>query len=271
MTPVPGGAKWCELLAVVGVSVALATLAVFLLERLAGIDNASAAYLVAVVTAAIVVGTVGAVLASVASFLVYDYLFVMPTHTFTVSDPAEWLSLILLLFVGIVVGQLTAMQRARARAAEDRAREAHALFAVSRALVTRDTTQAGLASVAEVVRPQAAMSRVWMTLGADDASERIVADTDSGSPAGPAHARARPAAVGAAERRGVLPLGPCPPARRAQARALGSRRLPRAGRGLRGGARLDLRGAGTRLRRADHGRDPSPGLGSRPGRPGGGP
>jgi two-component system sensor histidine kinase KdpD len=171
-----------ELLAVVGVSVALATLAVVLLERLAGIDNASAAYLVAVVTAAIVVGTVGAVLASVASFLVYDYLFVMPTHTFTVSDPAEWLSLILLLFVGIVVGQLTAMQRARARAAEDRAREAHALFAVSRALVTRDTTQAGLASVADVVRPQAAMSRVWVTLGADDASERLVADTDRGSP-----------------------------------------------------------------------------------------
>ena len=171
-----------ELLAVVGVSVALATLAVVLLERLAGIDNASAAYLVAVVTAAIVVGTVGAVLASVASFLVYDYLFVMPTHTFTVSDPAEWLSLILLLFVGIVVGQLTAMQRARARAAEDRAREAHALFAVSRALVTRDTTRAGLASVADVVRPQAAMSRVWVTLGADDASERLVADTDSGSP-----------------------------------------------------------------------------------------
>lgn len=168
-----------ELAAVTGASVILATAAVALLEGTLGVANASAVYLVAVVATAIIAGTVGAVLASLASFLLYDYLFVAPAHTLTVSDPAEWLSLILLLFVGIVVGQLTAMQRARARAARDRELEARALFAVSRALVRRDSTEEGLVAVAEVLRPQAAMSRVWMTLGADDASERLVADTDS--------------------------------------------------------------------------------------------
>jgi two-component system, OmpR family, sensor histidine kinase KdpD len=158
-------------------SVGLATLAVALIEGLLEVDTASAVYLVAVVVTAIGAGTLGAVIASVASFLIYDWFFVAPYHTFTVSDPAEWLALVLLLFVGIVVGQLAAMQRARARAAEEREREARALFAVSRALVTRDSMRAGLAAVAEVLCHQLSLSRVWLTLGADDAGERTIADT----------------------------------------------------------------------------------------------
>jgi two-component system sensor histidine kinase KdpD len=127
------------------------------------------------------------VLTSVASFLLYDYLFVIPYHTLTVEDPQEWLSLVLLLFVGIVVGQLAAMQRARARVAQEREHEARALSVVSRSLVTRDSTQGGLATVAEVLRPESAMTRVWIALGADDASERTVADSGSGeAPALPA-------------------------------------------------------------------------------------
>jgi two-component system sensor histidine kinase KdpD len=163
-------------------SVVLATVAVALIEDVVEVDDASSMYLVAVVVTAIGSGTLGAVLASVASFLLYDWFFVDPHHTLTVSDPAEWLGLVLLLFVGIVVGQLAAMQRARARAAEEREREARALFAVSRALVTRDSMAAGLAAVAEVLRPQAALSRVWLTLGADGAGERTVADTHATSP-----------------------------------------------------------------------------------------
>jgi two-component system sensor histidine kinase KdpD len=118
----------------------------------------------------------------VASFLLYDYLFVVPYHTLTVEDPEEWLSLVLLLFVGIVVGQLAALQRARARVAQEREHEARALAVVSRSLVTRDSTQGGLATVAAVLCPEAAMSRVWIALGADDASERTLADTGSGEP-----------------------------------------------------------------------------------------
>jgi len=178
------------LTAVAFTAVGLATVAVALLESVVGIANASAIYLVAVVVTAVIAGTLGAVITSLASFLLYDYLFVVPYHTLTVEDPEEWLSLVLLLFVGIVVGQLTSMQRSRARAAEAGEHEARALFAVSRSLVTRDSTQGGLATVAEVLRPEAAMSRVWVTLGADDASERTVADTGSGeTPALPAVVR----------------------------------------------------------------------------------
>ena len=59
-------------------AVGLATLIVALMESIVEIDDASAVYLVAVVVTAIGSGTLGAVLASVASFLLYDWFFVAP-------------------------------------------------------------------------------------------------------------------------------------------------------------------------------------------------
>ena len=53
----------------------------------------------------------------VAAFLLYNYLFVEPRYTLAISEPAELINLFLLLFVGIVVGQLAALQRARAETA----------------------------------------------------------------------------------------------------------------------------------------------------------
>jgi two-component system sensor histidine kinase KdpD len=158
-------------------SLALATLVIALLQSL-GVPNASAVYLAAVVATAFVAGTWGAVVAAVASFLLYDYLFVLPLYTFTVADPGEWLNLIVLLFIGIVVGQLVALQRSRAEIAIAREREARALFQVSRALATRTSTPAVLPTIADILRTETAMRRIWVALGPDDARERVAADTD---------------------------------------------------------------------------------------------
>ena len=51
---------------------------------------------------------------------------------------------VVLLFVGIVVGELAALQRRRTEIAQAREREAVALFRVSRALATRESTPAVL-------------------------------------------------------------------------------------------------------------------------------
>ncbi len=56
-------------------------------------------------------GTWGAVISAFAAFLLYNFLFVEPTLTLTVAQPGELVNLVLLLFVGIVVGQLVALQR----------------------------------------------------------------------------------------------------------------------------------------------------------------
>ena len=160
-----------RLVAVAVASLAAATLAISLLQS-AGLENASAVYLAAVVATAFVAGTWGAIVAAVAAFLLYDFLFVLPLYTLTVSDPNEWLNLIVLLFVGIIVGQLVAIQRSRTQIAKAREREALALFQVSRALATRESTPAVLPVIVGILRDETAMTRVWVSLGADDASER---------------------------------------------------------------------------------------------------
>ena len=145
-----------RLVAVATASLAVATLAISLLQS-AGLENASAVYLAAVVATAFVAGTWGAIVAAVAAFLLYDFLFVLPLYTLTVSDPNEWLNLIVLLFVGIIVGQLVAIQRSRTQIAKAREREARALFQVSRALATRESTPAVLPVIVGILRDEAAM------------------------------------------------------------------------------------------------------------------
>ena len=164
-------------------ALAAATGLVWLLETRFDILNASPVYLLAVVITALVSGTVGALLAAVSGILIYDYLFTHPFQTFAISDPAEWINLILLLFVGLVVGQLTALERARAVTAETREREARELFLVSRALATRSSTTGVLSEIAEVLRREAGLRAVWFALGPDDASERVVAVAGEGGPA----------------------------------------------------------------------------------------
>lgn len=165
-------------LAVAVVSLTAATLIVALLESYVGVASASAVYLVAVVATAIVGGAPGAVVSSVASFLLYDFFFTFPYHTLTIRDPGEWLSVILLLFVGIVVGQLAALQRSRTADARAGEREARALFQVSHALATRESTAEVLPTIAHILRDETRMDRVWIALG-EDAPERVAADTGS--------------------------------------------------------------------------------------------
>ena len=132
------------------VSLGLATAVVSVLEDVIGVSNASAVYLVAVVASGVASGTWAAVTVAIGAFLVYNYFFTDPLYTFTISDPGVLLSVVLLLFVGIVVGQLAAMQRSRAEFALAREREARAAFGVSRVLATRESTPQALAQIADV-------------------------------------------------------------------------------------------------------------------------
>src|SRR4051794_12980852 len=149
-------------------TLAVATIVVGLLQDVLGVPNPSAVYLVAVVATAIVSGTPGAIATAVASFVLYNYLFTEPRYTLSMHEPGVWLSVVLLLFVGIVVGQLAALQRSRAEQAQAREREARALFAVSRGLSTRQSIDGALPGVARELETEAHMDRVWITLGPGD-------------------------------------------------------------------------------------------------------
>ena len=160
-------------------SLAASSVAVYFLEGSAGVPNAAPAYLVAVVVVGLTAGTIAAVTTAVGAFLLYDFLFVHPVHTLVVADPGEWLNLLLLLFVGVVVGRLTAIQRERAEAASRREAEARALFRVSRRLALAESTEAALPELVAVLVSESSFGRAWLALG-PSGRERVVADSGSG-------------------------------------------------------------------------------------------
>ncbi len=175
---------------VVAASLAGATVVVAALEHLVGVAGASSAYLIAVVIAALLAGTAGAIVTAFGSAAIYNFLFTEPKFTFTIHDPGVLLSVVLLLFVGVVVGQLAALQRQRAEAATAREREARAMFDVSRSLATRDTMAAALTEILGVLSSEAMLARAWVTIGSDPAGEVVAADTGQGPvPAQPARVR----------------------------------------------------------------------------------
>ena len=149
---------------------------VWLLEERFGIPDASPVYLLAVVVTALVSGTAGALATAILGILLYDYFFTDPVGTLAMNDPGEVLSLVLLLFVGLVVGQLTALERARTLTAEAREREARELFLVSHALATRSSMTAVVQEIAALLLRATGMSGLWISLGADEASERVAAE-----------------------------------------------------------------------------------------------
>jgi two-component system sensor histidine kinase KdpD len=178
------GARLARVALVAVPALVLATGLVWLLEERLGVLNAAPVYLLAVVATGLLAGTLGALAAAVAGVLLYDFLFVHPLHTLAISDPGEWLNLVLLLFVGLVVGQLTALERARALQAEAREREARELFGVSRALATRSSTTQVLTAVAEQLRLATRTVALWFALGPDDGAERVAALAGAAPPPG---------------------------------------------------------------------------------------
>lgn len=162
-------------------AIAAASGAIALVEAL-GVTHAAPVYLLAVVAVGMRWGTLPAVLTSVASFLVYDFFFVQPLYTFTISNPEEWLNLLLLLAVAVAIGRLVAIQKEHAEQAAQRAREAQALFAVSRALAETRTVEEAAPVVLERLAAATAMDRIWFGLGPTPADEKTIADTAPGAP-----------------------------------------------------------------------------------------
>jgi two-component system sensor histidine kinase KdpD len=171
--------RWVLLAGVGAALVAVAAVGVAFLERGLAIPNASSLFLLAVLVMGVAFGPLPAVAVAVASFLVYDYFFTEPFHALTVSDPVEWLNLLLLLVMGVVVGDLAGRQRSRALAAQVREREARALFRISRELAAVPDVRAVLQPLAQLLLTETDAERVWLTLGTAG-REQLAADTGTG-------------------------------------------------------------------------------------------
>jgi two-component system, OmpR family, sensor histidine kinase KdpD len=114
------------------VAVGAAGVVAKLMERLVHLPDPSMLFLTAVLVTAVTGGLLPSILASILGLLVYDFFFVQPLYTFTVTKPQDVVSLAVYLIVGILTSQLAARIRDQAEAARQREARTNALYEFSR-------------------------------------------------------------------------------------------------------------------------------------------
>jgi two-component system sensor histidine kinase KdpD len=147
-----------------------------------GVSNAAIVYLLPVLVVGTGYGSRLAIANCLAAFLIYDFLFVRPVHTFAIAGPEEWLDLLLFLVVATAIGRLSALQTQRRREAELRTTEARTMYAMSRDVATAATALEAAPLLATRLAREAEMARVWIGLGGSWSDERTVADTAPSDP-----------------------------------------------------------------------------------------
>jgi two-component system sensor histidine kinase KdpD len=120
------------LLALVIVAVGLG--AAELIKPWFGIENVDLVFLTAVVSVAVRYGLLPSVVASVAASLCYNFFFLPPVYTFTITDPTNVAAFFFFMLIAILVSNVAARVRTQAVTAIGRVRTTESLYAFSRKL-----------------------------------------------------------------------------------------------------------------------------------------
>jgi two-component system sensor histidine kinase KdpD len=115
-------------------AVALALGVSFLINWRLGVENVNLVFLTAIVGIAARYGLWPSLFASVIASLCYNFFFLPPIYTFTITDPVNIAAFIFFIIMAAVVSNVAARVRTQALAAMQRARTTESLYAFSRKL-----------------------------------------------------------------------------------------------------------------------------------------
>ena len=115
---------------------ALALGAAKLTQPYFGSETVPFVFLMGVLGVAYQFGLGPSLLAAVASMLCYNFFFMAPLYTFTITDPTNIAALFFFLVTALVVSNLTARVRRQAETARDRAATTNALYTFSKNLAS---------------------------------------------------------------------------------------------------------------------------------------
>jgi two-component system, OmpR family, sensor histidine kinase KdpD len=121
------------------VAIALALGFGMLIDSWVGVGNVDLVFLTAIVAIAVRFGLWPSLFASVASALAYNFFFLPPVYTLTISDPANLVAFGFFTLVAIIVSGVAARGRTLAMAALERARTTESLYSFSRKLAGAGT------------------------------------------------------------------------------------------------------------------------------------
>ena len=167
------------------VGVATMTGAISLIPDHARISNISSLYLVVVLAVAAVFGGGPAIAASILAFLSFDWFFTRPIGDLKVTDPDEWLALILFLLTAVVTSQLAAAQRRRAAEAQRREREAIVLANISSVIARQADPARFIPDIAEALVGELGLAGVAVLVPSEANGWRAVAEWGVGMPESP--------------------------------------------------------------------------------------
>jgi two-component system, OmpR family, sensor histidine kinase KdpD len=95
-------------------------------------------FLVAVLTIAAAWGLRYSVYTSLIATACFNFFFLPPIRTWTISDPQNWAALVVFLITAMIASELSDKARRQAAAAETRRREVERLYAFSQQLLVKD-------------------------------------------------------------------------------------------------------------------------------------
>jgi two-component system, OmpR family, sensor histidine kinase KdpD len=135
------------------------TVAIALVTSRATVPGLSALYLLLVLWLGARWGRGPAVVGSIAAFLLYDFFFVPPVGTFTVSGPSQLFELVVLLAVALVTSQLAASLRRAQTASEAMAADSRVLYELATAALRTPQVTVALSMLCERALRLASVSR----------------------------------------------------------------------------------------------------------------
>src|SRR5262245_25312347 len=121
------------------------------LRALTPLEDPGMVFLLAVLATAVAAGLWPSIAASLLALLVYDFFFVKPYYTFTVTQPGDVLALVAFLLAAVLTSQLTARARSQADAARRRETRTAALYAFTREIAGAATIDELLLGIVEHV------------------------------------------------------------------------------------------------------------------------
>ncbi len=115
-------------------SVALALGVAMLLRQVLGITSVALVLLMGVLASAVAYGLTASLVACLLSVAAYNFFFLPPLYTFTISDPENVVTLSVFAVVAVVASNLTARMRVQTVTAQSRAKSTEELYQFSRKL-----------------------------------------------------------------------------------------------------------------------------------------
>src|SRR3981081_2884375 len=104
------------------------------IQPLFGTENVDLVFLTAVVVVAVRFGLLPSILASAAASLCYNFFFLPPVYTFTITDPTNVAAFFFFMLIAVLVSNVAARVRTQAVSAIGRVRTTESLYAFSRKL-----------------------------------------------------------------------------------------------------------------------------------------